>query len=530
MSAVADLAFDSTLSIVGGVAVAYAIFHLMVWLNRLANPNLPDCAGGAQFPLGSLASWRDLLQANRNILDETSRNGPSRRAGGVLAQWTFFSQSVAVVSARHVDAVLRSSVSRAMRPNFLNTVGLRHFKQFFGPRSVGVTEGNVWAAGRKAIGRSLKPAYIRSLHSKLASCTDAAADILEQRAASAATRTIDVAPVFHALALDVVCEAIFGEPAGALQAERDGRSDPIVKAFRVAEDEMVRRTASANPLDWLYLRGIGRFYEPQRALDAANLVIRRFIRDPISRRLKSGVKSTDDDLLHHMLREPALALPKGQHQSTTSGAVVDNVVTMVWAGHDTTAAALSFATMLLAEHTVVQDDLRAELDSLAEADDAGELSGAGVRQAPLLNAVMLETLRLYPPTLWTNRGIQKEVVLDPADGGGEGERITLSKGSCAFLPIWAIHRSPLNWDKPNEFIPARFMPGNIIVPGSMVPFGAGRRQCPGYGLSPFEIKVALSRLVRRFKFATPHDMPRPEIKAHGMVQQCLNNYVIVTTA
>ena len=62
-------------------SVLYAAFRVAVFASRFMNPDIPDSQDGARFPLGSLASWRDLLRTNQNILDETSRSGPSRRAG-----------------------------------------------------------------------------------------------------------------------------------------------------------------------------------------------------------------------------------------------------------------------------------------------------------------------------------------------------------------------------------------------------------------------------------------------------------------
>merc|ERR1711871_1041777 len=108
---------------------------------------------------------------------------------------------------------------------------------------------------------------------------------------------------------------------------------------------------------------------------------------------------------------------------------------MLWAGHDTTAAALSFAIYLLASHKDIQSDLRKEIKGIIERD--GDLSFDNLRSASLLHAVMQETLRLHPPTLWTNRGLTEDIVLEN-ENQDNSPKVLLKKGSCVFVPIWAV--------------------------------------------------------------------------------------------
>ena len=154
----------------------------------------------------------------------------------------------------------------------------------------------------------------------------------------------------------------------------------VCVALLQAEDEMVRRTSSRHPLDWVYWEWLTK---ANSDLARAKGIIRRKVRGVIDRRMERGVEDEDEDLLKHLM------------DTDDQEIVVDNCITMMWAGHDTTAAALSFAIHLLSAHTGIQDDLRAELQGLADADDrGGKLDADAVRLAPLLDAVVLETLRL----------------------------------------------------------------------------------------------------------------------------------------
>ena len=136
--------------------------------------------------------------------------------------------------------------------------------------------------------------------------------------------TVDVAPIMHALALDMVCDTLFCERLGALQSEADGTSDAVVMAFRFAENEMVRRTSSMNPLDFLYWPWLGAISTAQREWDRSQDVIQRRVGDVILRRLDKGIDDGDNDLLFHMVGErwrPSKPLPDG---------VLDNIITMMW--------------------------------------------------------------------------------------------------------------------------------------------------------------------------------------------------------
>jgi cytochrome P450 len=468
--------------------------------------------GRFSFPLGNLGEWNDLLELNRRILSTGAK---------MVVQWTFHKQSVAIVNGPALYKVFHASSSRQLQPPLLSLVGMYHIKHFFGNQSVGVTEGKKWSTTRKAIGKSLKPMVVRSLFGQINECAGDCVLLLQHLVEQNQNNsTIDIAPIFHALALDVVCESIFDGNVGAIASLRNGKYDPIVESFRFAEDEMVRRTSSFHPLDWVYC---GCASKKNRQLKNANKEIRKMVKHVITKRIERGFKKegkkSDGDLLGHLLFETS------EKNAPNIDSVIDNVVTMMWAGHDTSAAALSFAIHLLSttKNIHIQTDLRTELNMLAEVNN-GKLSAEDIRNASLLHAVVLETLRLHPPTLWTNRGLQKDLIIKESGG----DDIVLKAGSGVFAPIWAVHRSPINWpDRPNEFVPSRFL--NVPVADyreKFFPFGAGRRICPGASLAPFEIKVVLACLIRQFEFLEPGiEYPVPSIRAHGMVQQCLNNYV-----
>merc|ERR1712083_336083 len=128
-----------------------------------------------------------------------------------------------------------------------------------------------------------------------------------------------------------------------------------------------------------------------------------------------------------------------------------------------------------------------------------------MHQLPYVVAVIDEILRMHPPAIWTNRALEEDIDLDG---------IVMCKGQVIFIPVVAVHRSPVNWVAPNEFRPERFLDEDSGLRGAHIPFGAGRRVCPGYRLAPFELRVALATFaLRGMHVSREASDPLPNIRA-----------------
>ncbi len=485
------------------VCAVAALAALLLALRRLyredaAFARLPGERSSALRPLGSLLEWKDLLKANRKILSAfEAQPSPGRLP---VVQHVCWKATVAVVDKADVDAVLRASTTRSLVPPLLNALGLYHITRFMGPASVGVSEGAQWVRQRKAIGKSLSNSLVRGLYSHI----EASVALIASTVPSA--REVDVAPLLRAMALDVVCAAVFKEDFGALRGLlATGRQPPIVEAFDFAGEEMARRISSLHPLDWLYFVQTPR----NRELAHAHRVLRSTIRGIVARNRARGAAAAAGDaagLVAHLVADPTVG----------DDELIDASTTMLWAGHDTTATAIGAALWLLAEHPAVQDTLRESLAHQPLCNDA-------IAGNAHLQAVVYEVLRLHPPALWTNRGLLEHDLELPS-----GFRIP--KGSQAFVPVWAVHRAESNWPKADQFLPfERFLDNTErrIHTNGLVPFGGGLRLCPGgNSLAPYEIKTALAHLVARFRFHRKRHHS-PAIKAVGMFMAVSDNELLL---
>ncbi|MFC0282993.1 cytochrome P450 [Camelimonas abortus] len=182
--------------------------------------------------------------------------------------------------------------------------------------------------------------------------------------------------------------------------------------------------------------------------------------------------------------------------------VIDNLVTFIAAGHETTALALTWTFWLLSQHPDVAARLRAEARAVAPhgvtAENVGQLAYA--RQT------LQEAMRLYPPAAATVRTAREAATLG-------GERIP--RRATLVIPIHAIHRHRMLWPEPERFNPENFAPGAVKARPrhAFMPFGAGPRICIGMGFALLEGTAILATLAREFAPEPAGEIPpEPQLK------------------
>jgi cytochrome P450 len=183
----------------------------------------------------------------------------------------------------------------------------------------------------------------------------------------------------------------------------------------------------------------------------------------------------------------------------------DEVMTLLLAGHDTTALALTWALVLLAQHPAAASALMAEVDRVL----SGRLPGSSdVPELHYAEWVIMETLRLYPPA-WA---IGRETVRDTHIGG---QRI--DKGTNVLASPWVLHRDARFFDEPQAFRPERWADGlaTRLPRFAYVPFGGGQRVCIGSSFAQMEAALVLATIAQRFRWslAQPEQpvLPQPVV-------------------
>ncbi|MGM0590975.1 MAG: cytochrome P450 [Halobacteriota archaeon] len=196
------------------------------------------------------------------------------------------------------------------------------------------------------------------------------------------------------------------------------------------------------------------------------------------------------DLLSVLLR----AQRRGEQ---TGEQLRDEMMTMLLAGHDTTALALTYTWYLLSEHPEVEARFHDELDEVL---GGAVPTASDVRKLRYTEQVLKESMRLYPPVYIVFREAKLDVKL-------AGYRIP--EGSTVMLPQWVVHRSPRYYEDPEAFDPDRWEPSRAAKRPrfSYFPFGGGQRHCIGKYFSMLEAKLILGTVGQRYRLEYDGESP-----------------------
>lgn len=330
------------------------------------------------------------------------------------------------------------------------------------------SEGDSWLQNR----RLMQPAFHRQRLAGLVTQMAQAAEVAAERWDQVAARggSVDASEEMVRLTLEIVGTTLFSYPLGG---EADALGGPIRASLHWVSRRLTRPVTA--PL-WMPTAENRRFI-------ADRAVVHGTVDGMIARRRSSG--ETRPDLLQMLL--DARDADTGARMDDVQ--VRDEALTLMLAGHETTAAALSWAWYLLAGHPQALGRMREELDSVLRGRAPGM---EDLQRLPYTRAVFDETLRLYPPA-W---GQPRESVEEDEIGG---YRIPAKK--IVMVCQWVTHRRPDLWDRPDDFVPERFVgagPGTF-PPFAYYPFGGGARFCIGSSFALMEAQVILATLAQRFE-------------------------------
>jgi cytochrome P450 len=250
--------------------------------------------------------------------------------------------------------------------------------------------------------------------------------------------------------------------------------------------------------DWRYamLPGLARLpLAANRRFDGARARMHAVVDRIIAERRRSGAEDRGDLLGMLMAARDEDGTQMSDEQLRAE------VLILYTAGHETTALALSWTLVLLAQRPGMWDLLTREVDAVlgkreATAEDAPKLA--------LTERVILESMRLYPPAWAIGREALEDVELDG---------LSVARGTQVWLVQWASHRDPRFFPRPTMFAPERWendLKGRLPR-YAYFPFGGGPRLCIGNNFAMLEAVLVLATLVQRWRFEiAPEDVPAPQ--------------------
>lgn len=332
------------------------------------------------------------------------------------------------------------------------------------------SEGEAWARQR----RLMAPAFAgRRLDAYGATMVRLTHAMLEQPAWRTGA-ALDVHAAMMGLTLGIAAKTLFD-----CEVERDVSA--VDHAVNVLADEIASRVSRPILIpDRVPLPGHVRY---NRALREIEGVVHRLIEER-----RSHPKDCDQgDLLSALV-----AARDEAGRSMTARQLRDEVVTLLLAGHETTALALSWTWFLLGWHPAIQEELAAEVRAVV---GARAVTVADLPRLPLVAEVIVEAMRLYPPA-WA---IGRAAVQDCEIGD-----YRIPAGTTVYISAWVIQRDARYFDQPKVFRPERWRDGLLakrLPRFAYLPFGGGPRVCIGHRFAMMEASLVLATMVQRVRIA-----------------------------
>ncbi|KAK9800181.1 hypothetical protein WJX73_004196 [Symbiochloris irregularis] len=376
-----------------------------------------------------------------------------------------------------------------------------------------------WKPRRRAIVPSFHKAYLEAMVRMFGSCTHRALAKLDALTDQGQEAEVDMEVEFLNLGLDIIGLGVFNYDFGSVTSE-----SPVIKAVYGVLKEAEHRSTFYLPYWKLPLASV---VVPRQRKFHQDLVVINDCLDSLIAQAKSTRNADDAEALqardYTQVKDPSLLrfLVDLRDADLSDRQLRDDLMTMLIAGHETTAAVLTWALFCLAQHPAEMERVLAEVDQ-ALGDATPGL--AELQELPAVRAALAESLRLYPqPPILIRRALAPDTLPSPLNGDPAGYPI--GKGADLFISVWNLHRSPHLWRDPDTFRPQRFSephsnpalqgrwagyrpeaqgsslyPNEVASDFAFIPFGGGARKCVGDQFALLEATVILAMLLRRYEF------------------------------
>lgn len=397
---------------------------------------------------------RQLSENGLSFYEDCERLGPIVRARA------YHKRFYVVTGPSVVEEVLVKKAKSFHKPAML-----RDLKMIFGDGLL-TADGDLWKHRR----RTIAPVFQTKRNA-------AYAKIMSENIARAVRAMTPGPRDVHVDAVDVCITNLTDAMLGVSDPELHAKIRDLATICREVVQELADHT---RPWKWFFPKLVEeRFAARLRELEDA---IERLVQDRRASRTDEAKAKAEDFLGCLAFGQDLGGCPMGQQ------AIRDEAVTMLLAGHETAAAAVSWTLYLLARDRPTLVRLTDELDAvcgdrLPTFEDIPHLEW--------LDKVLLETYRLYPPTHRIGRSAAADVEI----GGA-----TIEQGADVLIPQWAIHRSERWFDAPTEFRPQRWTEEltERLPKFAYFPFSGGPRVCIGQSMVMVEVALLVGAIVKSF--------------------------------
>ncbi|XP_031114286.1 cytochrome P450 CYP82D47-like [Ipomoea triloba] len=346
----------------------------------------------------------------------------------------------------------------------------------------------------------LKPVWMSELETNIKELYTLVRDDVDFRA-----RKVDMSEWFGHLTLNMIVKLIGGRRykyRSNDSADEEGRC--LTKVFK----EIMCLMGEFVPGDAFFPIGLvrwldfgGQIASMKRVSKVMDDILQNWIEDHVKRREMKG-DNDDRDFIDVMLSVMDDKFLSGGHSYTRDTIIKAASLSMLEDGADTLGLNLEWILSILLNNPHVMNKIQEEIDTIVGKERWVE--DYDIDNMAYLQAAVKEAMRLYPPApmLFPHRAIEECIV------GG----YAIPKGTILYTNVWKIQRDPQVWPEPEKFLPERFLEGQaeMDTPSrhfGFIPFGIGRRSCPGISYALKVAHLSIGRLLQGYNVTAPLNMP-----------------------
>ncbi|KAJ7596328.1 cytochrome P450 [Mycena floridula] len=494
------------------IAIYYTLFRFAKWLltgesgpfKELPGPPSPSWFTGN---LGQLFNAKGL----------PFHLSLSEQFGGVVRVHGFFGDEQLYIT----DPKALQSILVRDQDTFEETaVFIETNKVIFGPGLVATT-GETHKRQRRIVNPIFSSKELKALVPVLYDISEKLGDVISREIGDAPGAVLDMSEWMSRVALETIGQGVLGHSFDPLDSPQNNPYSAAIKELipTIFSLSLIRQFAPflaklGSPsfrrtlVDWTPIRAVQKVKEISDVMHETACSILRERRDDIEQERRLGVSNpTQKDLISVLLR----ANENGEEKLSETE-LTGQMTVLIFGAQDTTSSTLSRILFELANNPTAQDRIRDEILEKLNGNLTGRLEYEEISALPWLDAVIKETLRLYPPVPFVRRTAVKERTIP----FGRAEILTIPAGTTLFVGIAGANRLEDIWgEDAASWKPERWLPkareskdeaaATSRLPGiyeGMLSFLGGGRSCIGYRFALIEMKIVLSVLLSRYRFSS----------------------------
>ncbi|KAF2878640.1 hypothetical protein ILUMI_27529 [Ignelater luminosus] len=409
-----------------------------------------------------------------------------KKYGGLFKMYFGFAPPfLVIVNAKHMEYVLGSTKLLEKSRDY------RFLHNWLGKGLL--TSGSVkWRKQRKI----LTPTFHFQILEQFVEIFDEYSGILIKKLETeVGKKSVDIYPYVTLCSLDVICATSMGTKVNAQDKSESEYVNSVKAMSRIIMD---RSLSLIKMFDFLYCF-TNDYREENHALKVLHGYTKAVIKSRKQELMKaSGISDSPSEIEDDLGRKKRktfidlLLQYNKDGQPISEEEIREEVDTFMFEGHDTTAGAMTFALYSLSKNPDIQEKVVEELRSIFGDDKDRPVTLSDLQEMKYLEAVIKETLRLYPSVPFYSRDVHEDF---------EYEGTTVPKGTSLLLFVFGLHRDPDTFPDPERFDPERFSQENLRgrSPYAYVPFSAGPRNCIGQKYAMMEMKSLVSKVLRNYE-------------------------------